>query len=985
MSQVVIGDILPRTQVTAAGGQTVFSTNWTANYESDVVVFKRSSSAPADDAIQKLNYPADFSVVFVGSQQDVQVTLVNPATLGDIVTIIRDTPADRENLYTNTNFTPSMLNNDFGILTLVDQQAELVNQLVAPRYNYSAEIIAPKDTILPILEASQIWAKDSGDTAFIAVDIPTSGFPPKDAEYVTMTADSELPNAYPLDTVGTGIMVNSPGTNAILSRVITGTPDQITVTNGDGASGNIGVSIPNNPIFPGNGGAGIPAGTTAQRPVIGSNVPLRFNSDIGALEYGNPSSSQWNTLNDEVEVNPGAQNELAYYAAAGSLLSGLPTANNGVLVTDGTGEPSISSTLPSAVQQNITELGQQSQAIDMGGHQITNGIAPTNPNDFATKAYVDTQALASMSVLAATTAPLTVTQSGAGIGATLTNAGAQAAFSIDGETPTIGQNVLIKDQAIDTQNGVYTVTDEGSGATNWVLTRSQGYDTPSDINDIGLILVKDGTTNSGTAWFNTVHMLVVDTTPIVYAQFSATISLPLSMSDGGTGASLTPSNGGIIYSGATTMGVLSGTTTPNQVLLSDNADAPSWSDATYPSSVVAGSIIYASSNDVIGELTPGAGVIDALQEDVNEQDGLATTAITGTVGGFRKNFIIGGNFTTNPWQRGVTFTGVVAAGYYADRFRYTLGFGTAVVNIGKISDAPTVAQAGMLTVHSLGVEVTTADTTIPASTFYTIRNILEGYNWGQIAQRAFTLSFWVKSTKTGIFTVSFSNDVDRTFVAEYEVLASDTWEKKVITVSPSPSSGTWNYVNSNSGLAIYWILASGTGLDTSSLLTWNSDTFRVSTNQVNGVDAVSNVFRLALVQLELGEVATDFEVRSFEEELSLCQRYYQKSYPVTTAPGTTSTLGCECYYTARAAANATGHLVKFQTSMRATPTIELTNTVASGGVTWRNISAGANSGAAAVFAGTAGQNAVFITNAQAAGDAVGNVIAINYTADAELT
>src|SRR5690606_21257923 len=107
--------------------------------------------------------------------------------------------------------------------------------------------------------------------------------------------DSELPNAYPLDTVGTGIMVNSPGTNAILSRAITGTPDQITVTNGDGASGNIGVSIQNNPIFPGNGGAGIPAGTTAQRPVIGSNVPLRFNSDIGALEYGDPSSSQWNT------------------------------------------------------------------------------------------------------------------------------------------------------------------------------------------------------------------------------------------------------------------------------------------------------------------------------------------------------------------------------------------------------------------------------------------------------------------------------------------------------------------------------------------------------------------------------------------------------------------------------------------------------------------------------------------------------------------
>ena len=178
MTQVIINDVLPYVQAQAIAGQTVYSTTWTANYPSDVVVYSTPAGEPPDDVTQILSYPSQYSVAFVGDENIVQVTLVTPSNAGDIVTITRQTPADRLNLYSNTNFTPSMLNQDFGILTLVDQQAQLVNQFIAPRYNYSALINqnnSTEDTILPILGPNQVWMKDSANQAIVAVDFAAPG------------------------------------------------------------------------------------------------------------------------------------------------------------------------------------------------------------------------------------------------------------------------------------------------------------------------------------------------------------------------------------------------------------------------------------------------------------------------------------------------------------------------------------------------------------------------------------------------------------------------------------------------------------------------------------------------------------------------------------------------------------------------------------------------------------------------------------------
>lgn len=173
-SQVIINNVEPRTQIISTSSQTVFDTDWTANADSDINVYVTAPDAIPSDELDLVS-SSDYTVSYIGGEETVRVTFLSGQTLDAVVTIARDTPADRLNLYTNTNFTPSMLNQDVGILTLVDQQNEMYDKNLTPHYNVCSQFHDPAsiDLVLPVLPPLCTWVMNSTATGIDA--IPFSG------------------------------------------------------------------------------------------------------------------------------------------------------------------------------------------------------------------------------------------------------------------------------------------------------------------------------------------------------------------------------------------------------------------------------------------------------------------------------------------------------------------------------------------------------------------------------------------------------------------------------------------------------------------------------------------------------------------------------------------------------------------------------------------------------------------------------------------
>lgn len=174
---------------------------------------------------------------------------------------------------------------------------------------------------------------------------------------------------------------------------------------------------------------------------------------------------------------------------------------------------------------NLSALAVPTADVSFSNYKITNLATPVSPADAATKQYVDDVAQGlniHAASYVATTANLNATYSNgtSGVGATLTNAGTQAAFSTDGVSPSLNDRILVKNQTTTSQNGIYTLTTVGSGSTNWVLTRATDFDSSVEIAGGDFTFVDAGSTLANTGWVQVDEVTTVGTDPIVWQQFS---------------------------------------------------------------------------------------------------------------------------------------------------------------------------------------------------------------------------------------------------------------------------------------------------------------------------------------------------------------------------------------------------------------------------------------------------------------------------------
>ena len=279
-----------------------------------------------------------------------------------------------------------------------------------------------------------------------------------------------------------------------------------------------------------------------------------------------------------------------------------------------------------------------------------------------------------------------------------------------------------------------------------------------------------------------------------------------------------------------------------------------------------------------------------------------------------KNIIINGDMSIA--QRATSSTGITSGGYYTlDRFQTSIsGLGTWTQS--QSTEVPSGQGFG----YSLKMDCTTADASPSANDSLFLKQKIEGQNVqylkkGTSSAESLTLSFWVRSNKTGTYCIEL-RDVDnsRQFSQAYTISSADTWEKKTLTFA-GDTTGTLNNDNGSSLEVSFW-LGAGTNFTSGTLQSWGSYTnANRAVGQVNLADSTANEWYITGVQLEAGTTASEFEFLPFDVNLGRCQRYYVNNIQIGGAGYATSS-------GQNARARTT---VIFPTTMRATPSTSVAN------------------------------------------------------------
>ena len=421
---------------------------------------------------------------------------------------------------------------------------------------------------------------------------------------------TEYTGLLPLTRGGTGMQVNNltagavwytDGTNGFL-QTVQGSNGQVLVSGGASAptwgSALVVSAQPANYVYAGP--ASGPDATTAFRLLVNADIPSTLTGKTmdGLLNtfsnIPNSSLDNYSVTFNGTTVDLGGSGTITATATnaltIGTGLSG--TSYNGSTAVTIAIDSTVATLTGTQTLTNKTMSGSSNTFSNIGNSSLTNsqitlgttnialggtslapvGLTsvtvtqdPTTNFQLATKQYVDTLAASGIHYhdpvyveVPNTTGNLNATYNqpgGAtvGVGATLTNAGTQAAFTADGIAVPLGSRVLVYNQTNAVQNGVYTLTTVGSGSTNWVLTRATDADTYSPFSPTGLgqgdaFFVTNGNTGAGETYIcNTVGTIIFGTTNITFAQISTA-----QVYSAGTGLTLTGTQFSISNTAVTT-------------------------------------------------------------------------------------------------------------------------------------------------------------------------------------------------------------------------------------------------------------------------------------------------------------------------------------------------------------------------------------------------------------------------------------------------
>ena len=301
---------------------------------------------------------------------------------------------------------------------------------------------------------------------------------------------------------------------------------------------------------------------------------------------------------------------------------------------------------------------------------------------------------------------------------------------------------------------------------------------------------------------------------------------------------------------------------------------------------------------------------------VPAETGTVVTTASPSLG--RRNLIINGAMQVA--QRGTSTTGVNTNGYHSVDRMQTLISSLGTWTISQEADAPDGFK------YSYKKLCTTPDATPDAGNYMIVYYNMETQDvrhlqYGSSEPKSVTLSFWVKSNKTGNASCNLwqvrDAETNKWSNGAYSINSADTWEYKTITFPGDtvgiPSGNTDNSVF----LRIEWFLNSGstfTGGTKSS--SWhNQDNTDRNADNLGVGGATNDYWQITGVQLEVGSVATPFEHRSYGEELALCQRYY---YMHVQGNGETITFAANYYSSSTFEAH-----IPFPVTMRTDPSLDI--------------------------------------------------------------